>query len=274
MMKNIKRFSLWSTCLLFLVLLTYSGCKKDCVDPDNPDCSNYDACRTAVRTNADFGFFNRGFLTSQGESVEIFLPTRDTVLIRAGGLYKMFFRAKSSEMDHYEWQIGLDPRVFPDSIHRTLFEDVAGDIDVTLKVENESPNTDCFPEDTGFEEITRTVHFMPFTATTIEEELVYMPIFGEYLGVNEDAPLDTFRIKIHLDHWPSGWAAIEGLFEEFMVWDFVWNNHYIYFIQERSVFDTEGSIELLPDDQTIVIDYVIKHNDGSVVPKKWTGKKI
>jgi len=276
-MKNNKLQNLWAACALLLSLtipLTHSGCKKDCLDPANPDCSNYDACLTARRTNAGFGFFNKGYLPSNGENVEVFLPTRDTVFIPERDLYFMYFRANSSEMDHYEWQIGLDPRTFNDSIHRTIFQNVAGDIDVTLKVEQGSPNTDCFPNDTGVDQVTRTVHFVPYSASTIEEELVYNPIFGEYLGSNEDTPSDTFRVKINRTHWPTGLPNITGLFEDFTVWDFNWNSHYIYFIDERSVYNTEGSIELLPGNRRIVIDYVIKHHDGRVIPKKWVGEKI
>ncbi|NBC09635.1 MAG: hypothetical protein GVY26_20780 [Bacteroidetes bacterium] len=260
--------------LAFISALTITGCKKDCLDPANPDCSNYDACLTATQTNADFGFFNKGYLSSNGESVEIYLPTRDTVFILEGGPYFMYFRANSSEMDHYEWQIGLDPRTFNDSIHRTTFQNVAGDIDVTLKVAQESPNTDCFPDDTGLDQVTRTVHFVPYTASTIEEELAYRPIYGEYLGYNEDTPSDTFRVKINRTHWPTGFPNITGLFEDFTVWDFTGNSHYIYFIEERTEYNTEGSIELLPGNKTIVIDYVIKHHDGKVIPRKWVGEKI
>jgi hypothetical protein len=276
-MKNNKLQNLWAACALLLSLtipLTHSGCKKDCLDPANPDCSNYDACLTARRTNAGFGFFNKGYLSSNGENVEVFLPTRDTVFIPEGGSYFMYFRANSSEMDHYEWQIGLDPRTFNDSIHRTTFQNVAGDIDVTLKVAKESPNTDCFPDDTGVDQITRTVHFVPYTASTIEEELEYSPIYGEYLGYNEDTPSDTSRVKIIRRNWAGVGPYVEGLFEEFMVWRLIGNPHYIYFIEERSEYNTEGSIELLPGNRRIVIDYVIKHHDGRVIPKKWVGEKI
>ena len=266
------------TLSLYIIGLSFvfaiSSCKKDCLDPTNPDCSNYDACLTEVRTSADFGFFNKGYLSSNGESVEIFLPTRDTVFIPEGGSYFMYYRANSSEMDYYEWQIGLDPRTFNDSIHRTIFQNVAGDIDITLKVEQESTNTDCFPDDAGVDQVTRTVHFIPYTASTIEEELKYRPIYGEYLGANEDAPLDTFRIQIIRRDWTGVGPYVDGLFKEFIVWRLIGNSHYIYFIEERTEYNAEGSIEMLPGNKTIVIDYVIRHHDGRVISKKWVGEKV
>ena len=45
--------------LLSIIMLISFSCEKDCNDPINPDCGNYDPCLGIAQPDADFGFYKK-----------------------------------------------------------------------------------------------------------------------------------------------------------------------------------------------------------------------
>ena len=163
--------------ILFLITSIICCCKDD----DNPMNSSL----TEVETNADFDFLHK----ISGTDSTYWVAPLDTFYNPPSGSGKLYFRAKSSEMNSYEWTIGTDPTVFNDSIFFLTFGGINETINATLKVTNDV-NLDCFPNDIGTEVITKSITMKTFN-TTLD-----LPIYGKFEGFNEDAPGIIFQIEI------------------------------------------------------------------------------
>jgi len=251
--------------LFFSVILIFNCCKKDCLDPENPECGNYDPCLKTFPTNAAFGFWNKNI------GGDVYLPYRDTI---PGGNIRVYFRATDPRMSAYEWRVGADPRVFTDSVFSLVFTNIFGWVNVSLTAYHEQADQVCFPGDTGKITTERAFYLNPDVAETQEEYLEQYPIFGAYLGHDEGSPQDTFRMTIAWPHdlgptiynFPEGCSKItNGVF---------YNTHYLYLTANRSDCKNPTVYAVLQEDnRSILIDYSIEEN-GQRIQKKWIGVKL
>lgn len=109
------------------------------------------------------------------------------------------------DLDAYTWTIGGDPRVFnTKEVELNFDRDLEGtSIEVSLNG-TWTPNLDCFPQDTGEGSSSKSFYIIPIPE---------VPYFGEFKGVVESAPQDTFTISIihqpevlsaYIDNLPDG----------------------------------------------------------------------
>jgi hypothetical protein len=200
------------------LLLSLPACKeKDCDDPQNPDCGNYDPCYGKSRINPVFRVRpgDNGFKPTKEEWCDL-IPC-DT------------FNASSVRFDiplnnpvnsAYTWQIGSEPS------HRTAkgfevdFSDylAAGNwekhIPVTLTIR--TPLNTCMtnPEDTLIN-ITRNLYFSNkrysnfYPRTTLPKDSLIEKTFTGYL-TNNPSKLFTFKIIKVFENYYDGYS-IQGL---------------------------------------------------------------
>ena len=80
--------------LLSIITLIGFSCEKDCNDPMNPDCGNYDPCLGIAQPDADFGFYKKYF--KNGEP--LWLPIVDTVYnFNNSSGTRVYFRAHNKD---------------------------------------------------------------------------------------------------------------------------------------------------------------------------------
>lgn len=173
-----------------LILLTLWGCKKDCQDPTNPDCSNYDPCYGVVRVSADFE------MLEMVQSTDIEYET-DTMF----SINRLKLKPKYMDFESYTWLIGAE--VLNDKVVvRGGFPHYQV-IPITLIVQS-TPNNSCFPDDNGIDTVTRYIVSVP--------DVENLPIKGIYTGSNTDEPGNIFTISV-LDtmsctRWPDSPGSI------------------------------------------------------------------
>jgi hypothetical protein len=143
-----------SLLLLCLVALSCSRCKEEvqpCNDPTNPQCPNYvapDPCANSREVSAEFVIEER---ISAAPVVE-WIPT-DTTLKNKN----VQFRAILQDADEYKWYIGSELLYTP-QVSRYFSEQWAGsNIPITLVV-RKNPDTNCFPNDDGYDSLTKFFH--------------------------------------------------------------------------------------------------------------------
>ena len=139
-----------SSGLLILLLITVGSCKKRCQDPSNPECENYNPCYGKTPVTASMVMDQSLMLYFD----EDFYETGDTVF-PTGVLIR--FRCLT-EADRVIWVLGKDT-VEKRQVERS-FGLPYGKYPVTLIVQAE-PNLSCFPEDDGWDTLTRYVHLIP-----------------------------------------------------------------------------------------------------------------
>lgn len=156
-------FSKISIFSIFLISIIFS-CGKD--DEPNQVC-----CSTEIETTADFQFLRR---IPGTDSIYWIEPGPfDTIYNGNSGSSKLYFKAKSSRMDSYNWKVGTDPSTFTDSLFFLTFGGINGTIDVTLTTTNNEVNTDCFPNDEGTETFTKSIEMKTYSLNTD------LPIYGK-----------------------------------------------------------------------------------------------
>lgn len=259
--------------LFFFLVFLWSGCKKDspCNDPLNPECPNYDKCLTAVRTDAEFGFFRRSF----SGDFSIFLPYRDTIPIaqNSSGSIRLFFRASDTNMSSYEWKVGLDPRTFADSVFSLDFSNVSGWINVSLTTRNQRFDSQCFPGDSGKVTVNKGIFFKPYTLEHDTSWVEHIPIFGTYAGYDEHNPQDSFSIRIWFDQINNR-AALSQFPKDCdrQTAPVYFTTHFIYF-KSTHCNKPDAYGELLDDNRTLVIDYTLDGPNWTRVSRRWRGVK-
>ena len=130
--------------LATVFLATFLACKKE--QPDfNKDPQ--DPCACASEVSADFDILERH---TQLASSEIIIT--DHVL--GAGSKQVRFRAKEEDAE-YKWYIGADIECDRETFKNFGIQWVGSTIPITLVVKKE-PNTICFPEDDGYDSITKT----------------------------------------------------------------------------------------------------------------------
>lgn len=109
----------------------------------------------------------------------------------------VYFTAYENEAS-YTWYIGLD--VLTDqSVNRYFNDNWEGyDIPITLVVEKE-PNSVCFPNDDGYDSITKTFHISQYPVTTEVpfSNISAGPIEGKYRVKSSHLP-DSFDIELNI----------------------------------------------------------------------------
>lgn len=126
------------------MLLIYA-CKKEQPQLNNEE---KDPCDCASEVSADFDILERhGFGGGNGP-----LILTDNVFGRSGK--EVRFRAKEEEAE-YTWYIGTDVETDRETFKTFGLQWVGSTIPVTLVVEKE-PNSVCFPNDDGYDSITKS----------------------------------------------------------------------------------------------------------------------
>ncbi len=173
-----------------LILIGLVACNKDCNDPGNPDCPNYDPCCGLSPVNA--GFTISEFLGIYSDSVAAY--GLDTLKIETDSIIDpsyVIFEANYKGANEYKWQIGTEatPR-FGKKIavlFNSLINPVSNStIDIKLTVED-TPNLTCFPNDSGIDSLIKPLTIVPKNQAAI---------FGEWEGSSTEFPDETYTITL------------------------------------------------------------------------------
>jgi hypothetical protein len=161
-MKKLKFY----TSILLVVLAFAVACKKE-----KPllDISDKDPCSCAQEVSAEFVIEERATHIPE----EIWDKTDTTN-------WDSMVRFTATEQDaQYTWYIGS--QVFnTKSVSRFFSEEwKENDISITLVV-NKQPNLTCFPDDDGYDSITKTFHVSKYPIIDIPNHEIYHPIEGTY----------------------------------------------------------------------------------------------
>lgn len=247
---------------LILLTLLYS-CGKD------DDSSTQVCCGSEIATDADFGFFHRGSGFDSIYWMEYKL--NDTFYNWEGSnTTKLYFRAKSPQMDNYSWKVGLDPNIFTDSLFFLSFSNINGSIDVTLDVTLDV-NQECFPNDSGLESKTKSLNLKTFSSASL------IPIYGMYEGYVEDNPNEVFTIEMNdlsneIYNFPNGCDNL---------------SNFVFLVMAAREFRFDEKINLPcgkpsgggwleEGNQTLIIEYFIddENNPSERIFKRFIGQRI
>jgi hypothetical protein len=248
----------------FILFVLLYSCGKD---DDAPVC-----CGTEIATDANFDFYRK--ISGTDSIYWIPISSLDTFYNPSSNTSKLYFRAKSPQMDSYQWIVGTDPATFTDSLFFLEFGGINGNIDVTLTT-TKDVNQECFPNDTGTSTQTKSIIMKTFSLNTD------LPIYGKYEGYNEDTPDTIFQIEIGF--YPG--SNIEVVYN-FPYQCNLFSNIQILttggrgFIYDEKVNypcgDPTGKGWLEPGNQTLIIEYTIDDiNDSSKrISKRFVGQRI
>lgn len=182
-------------CVLFAALIL-SCCKpdKECDDPTNPECPNYVAsnpCEGLNPTTADFiTYQHTAYFTGWDTLVEFHQHCL------WGGAITLQAVQDDAE---YHWVIGSDHYYTREVTFQFGAEFEGQNIPLTLTV-TRTPNTQCFPNDSGTATMTKTV---------TPRSQCDAAIYGRYYGAWDDNPADSFVFEITYD--PEGLSLCDGL---------------------------------------------------------------
>ena len=163
--------------LIFILAL---GCRKE---KPQFDLSDKDPCGCASEVSAEFTIEERATHIPE----EIWDETDTTN-------WDSMVRFTATEQDaQYTWYIGS--QVFnTKSVSRFFSEEwKENDISITLVV-NKQPNLTCFPDDDGYDSITKTFHVSKYPIIDIPNHEIYHPIEGTYrvYGPSVEDSIDLF----------------------------------------------------------------------------------
>ena len=225
-----------------------------------------DKCEGSKRTSAEFKVYNElyYFDKENGKIVEkIKLVEEDTFM-----LSYVTFEAFDPNAQSYEWTIGSDPRKRTEKKF-TLFFDKPGVISenplpIKLKV-TKTPDTKCFPNDTGSDSVIRKIYFLPQDK---------WPVYGKYFGSDNTKPNEKYTIEIFpgfkngfyttdsLKNLPGGCNNRSASFRDGTAFEFTISR--VQTSDNNNVFPTPNCVfrdydkkigYLKSDRKTIVIDY-------------------
>ena len=126
-----------------VLLTTLLACKKE--QPEMNEAE--DPCECASEVSADFDILERH---TQLASSEIIVTDH----VVGAGSKQVRFRAKEEDAE-YTWYIGTDIETDRETFKNFGSQWTGSTIPITLVVKKE-PNTICFPEDDGYDSITKT----------------------------------------------------------------------------------------------------------------------
>ena len=133
--------------IIFVVLFAVfilNGCCKECSDPTNPDCENYDPCHNSEPANADFT------INEQINFTDFYYET-DTIYRINGTLLKPKYEA-----DSITWLLGSEV-VNEKELYRKGYP--LGPIEVTM-IAKMNP-TSCLTEEQRVDTVTKQFFVLP-----------------------------------------------------------------------------------------------------------------
>ncbi|MFN0214170.1 MAG: hypothetical protein ACKVT2_07930 [Saprospiraceae bacterium] len=254
-MKN--TFLLASFCVSLLISsLSCHKCKEEyCDNPYDPNCANYDPCLGKEQTDAEFVILDTivcgDDLKNLWQSFEV-----DTCHPR-----DVWFRALHNN-DTYEWKIGSDPRIFTEK-EFSLYIDVFGDIPIRLITTKKNIFNNCFPDDVGRDTFYRTLHIANYN--------LIAPIYGKYLGYDEQNPLLEYTIEIKSPQSAGVYSGVYGLPEGCLklipppLPSDMYESWRYGVVADRDIncFEPQGVAELAADYRTLTINYTIRKDFSS-----------
>lgn len=186
--------------LLLLVLIGFSmalgvtSCKRECNDPTNPDCENYNPCHNSQKLTADFDIYEIRSFSSD------WIPYDTDSLFATDAR----FVAKETGVEH-EWKIGSETITTKEVTRKNFPNDVG--IPITLTVKRKE-GFNCHPED-SMATITRIIRVV---------DLEHLRFRGCFQGYHTNTPNDTFTVCIMYDTlpWPQSKTKtrISGLIQK------------------------------------------------------------
>lgn len=177
-----------SIIILFVSILTLWGCKpdKECFDPTNPECENYDPCYNAREVKAEIKIYNPPF--GYAADLHPMWENEDIAVIgdSVGPSTIIFEATDLGAGASYTWTLGsetINQRTFS----RTQFPQGA-EIEVSLKV-TAPTNPQCFPDDNGVDSLHRIFY-------TFEPGNVKPRYLGDFKGALNSSPNDSFVVSV------------------------------------------------------------------------------
>ncbi|MFT6320890.1 MAG: hypothetical protein ACJAT4_001819 [Granulosicoccus sp.] len=161
--------------ILTVCIINFSNCKKECNDPTNPNCSNFDPCLNFV----DASFTVKQYCSSFYNQASF----EEDSLLTPG---QLIFEVNDKEVDSCYWKIGAEAQYRTGKSILITFDNRMEELlPVQLIVYK---NLECCQDQQAQRDtITRYIPLEHREATRI---------IGSYTGYHEDAPNDTFTITI------------------------------------------------------------------------------
>jgi len=166
------------TSIVILAVLFLSGCCKECSDPTNPDCENYDPCHNSEPANADFT------INEQINNTDFYYES-DTIYRINGTLFKPKYEA-----DSITWILGAE------TLHqKELFRKgyPLGSIEVTM-IAKMNPSS-CLTEEQRIDTVTKQFFVLPSPSIIDSNASKSSPWWGTWEGYNTDNPNDKFTVS-------------------------------------------------------------------------------
>jgi hypothetical protein len=176
--------------LCVLILIGLVACNKDCNDPGNPNCPNYDPCCGLKPVNA--GFTISEFLSMNHDSISAY--GLDTLKIETDTVNDpsyVIFEANYKGANEYKWQIGTEatPRfgkkiavLFNSQINPVPYST----IDIKLTVKDDLYLT-CFPNNDGIDSLFKPLTIVPNNQSAI---------LGKWEGSSTEFPDEIYTITL------------------------------------------------------------------------------
>jgi hypothetical protein len=187
--------------LLISLVLSFSSC-KECDDPCNVDCDNYDPC--CGQTEADASFKIYELLSANPRLDQNGFDGSDLVTDTILSINFARFRA-NKEADYYEWRISNDTRVWNSREFDLRFSSLPPytPIDVQLKVYKKT-DRNCFPNANDTAIFKRNLVTVPLDSSKI---------LGRYDGFVESKPNESsfFSIQTFKDAMNQTQFSLSGI---------------------------------------------------------------
>lgn len=161
--------------VLTVCIINLSNCKKDCNDPSNPNCSNFDPCLNV----ADASFTVKQYCSTFYNQASF----EEDSLLTPG---QVIFEVNDQDVDSCYWKIGAEAQYRTGkSILITFDNQMEELLPVQLIVYK---NLECCQDQLAQRDT--IIRYIPL------EHREGTRIIGSYTGYHEDAPNDTFTITI------------------------------------------------------------------------------
>ena len=189
-MQTLSKYQILGALFSGYMLIQLVSCCKDepCTDDTNPNCPNYNPCKSFPTRPASFKMYEELGMylpDSLAYLSQNYIQDGDTGVLGEGLLV---FQADYPNADSYEWQIGNEAtRRTGKSIDVGFGGNTEKSIKITLYVKY-SKDKDCFKNYNGSDTVSKTIHFT---------EYLHHCMWGTYVGTWAHNPtkLDTFRMR-------------------------------------------------------------------------------
>ncbi|MEC8739755.1 MAG: hypothetical protein VXX63_07740 [Bacteroidota bacterium] len=160
-----------------LAVLSFSGC-KECSDPTNPECENYDPCHNSKPANADFT------INEQINATDFYYES-DTIYRVNGTLFK-----PKHDADSITWLLGAEI-VHQKELYRRGYPE--GWIEVTM-IAKMNPSG-CLTQEQRIDTVTKQFYVLPSPGSLDSTITKASPWWGTWEGYNTDEPNDKFTVS-------------------------------------------------------------------------------